>query len=535
MLKRIGLGNETGCPETSGLDPRGAIDGGLVKNTSFLVLALGLVSAAAMALPSPTPTPPQASASSAGPCSAIVASTGSTPCAAGTQLMTGTVWAYRPGQSITIRVDEGKQYEMALEPGVRVDGSVAVGHLASLMWTTDNAGKTRVMSITAAPGSAIDIEHSAPSVSTPTRSLTLAPSTSTPAAPSATPTARRTRLARRPRPRLSRSDDEIRTWPMSPRSWICAVSSLSLIWRGRQTRTRRLPRLTPFGSEVDLAVRVSVRTRIRAASPGDHGGGGRSQAPTTGLAVPRIPRGATHPCRLSRPYSALSSGIDRGGDAARSEPRCRKESGHGRFPAASNDDPGGRGQRARGPALRLHVYGHQHERRRIGLAAPGDPRRQRELGRRRHRLRDPGQTAFRPSCSRRLCRTSWTRSGSTGTTQPGASPNSNPPGQGFNTVLKIEVEGTGSVSSPCFTVAAGNADVIAMVIQGLAINRCSTAIVVTAGGDFAFIRKNFIGTDASGGSIGPVSVNGGIRRHRTRRECSSPRTWYRRPRPRGSI
>ena len=97
-----------------------------------------------------------------------------------------------------------------------------------------------------------------------------------------------------------------------------------------------------------------------------------------------------------------------------------------------------------------------------------------------------------------------------GYTQPGASPNSNPPGQGFNTVLKIEVRGTGSVSSPCFTVAAGNADVIAMVIQGLAINRCSTAIVVAAGGDYAFIRQNFIGTDASGDGIGPVSVNGGI-------------------------
>jgi hypothetical protein len=97
-----------------------------------------------------------------------------------------------------------------------------------------------------------------------------------------------------------------------------------------------------------------------------------------------------------------------------------------------------------------------------------------------------------------------------GYTQPGASPNSNPPGQGFNTVLKIEVKGTGTVSSPCFTVAAANAGVIAMVIQGLAINRCSTAIVVTAGGDSAFIRQNFIGTDASGAGIGPAGVNGGI-------------------------
>ena len=97
-----------------------------------------------------------------------------------------------------------------------------------------------------------------------------------------------------------------------------------------------------------------------------------------------------------------------------------------------------------------------------------------------------------------------------GYTQPGASPNSNPPGQGFNTVLKIEIQGPGIADSPCFTVAAGNTDAIAMVIQGLAINRCSAAIVVTTGGDYAFVRQNFIGTDASGSSIGPVSVNGGI-------------------------
>lgn len=156
-----------------------------MKKASFLVLALGLVRVAAMAQPSPTPT--LASPSSAGPCSAIVATAGSTPCAAGTQLMTGTVWAYRPGQSITLRVDEGKQYEMALEPGVRVDGSVAVGHLASLMWTTDNAGKTRVMSITAAPGSAMDIERSAPSVAMPTARPTPVPATRTPVPSSSTP------------------------------------------------------------------------------------------------------------------------------------------------------------------------------------------------------------------------------------------------------------------------------------------------------------------------------------------------------------
>jgi hypothetical protein len=146
-----------------------------VKKMTWIALSFGLACAAAIAQPSPTPA-------AAGP-----ASPSST--AAGTQLMTGTVWAYQPGKSISIRVGDGKQYDMTLEPNVRVDGSVAVGQLAALMWTTDNMGKTRVMSITAAPGSAMDIEHSAPSIATPTRRPTPAPApvTSTPATSSSTP------------------------------------------------------------------------------------------------------------------------------------------------------------------------------------------------------------------------------------------------------------------------------------------------------------------------------------------------------------
>ncbi len=97
-----------------------------------------------------------------------------------------------------------------------------------------------------------------------------------------------------------------------------------------------------------------------------------------------------------------------------------------------------------------------------------------------------------------------------GYTQPGASPNSNPPGQGFNTVIEVEVKGTASPDAPCFTVKAGNSDTIGMVIRGLAINRCSSAIFVTNGGDYAQIRGNFIGTDAFG-TVGQVSLNGGIR------------------------
>jgi len=153
-----------------------------VRRTIWLVVALGSAGAVASAQPTPTPTRPSASSpSSSGPCSAILTSQ---TCAAGTQLLTGTVWDYSPGRNITIKVDDGRQVEMPLEPGVRVDGSVAVGHLASLMWASDSAGKTKVMSITAAPGSADDIEHSAPSV--PSRPTAV--SSSAPASGGATPT-----------------------------------------------------------------------------------------------------------------------------------------------------------------------------------------------------------------------------------------------------------------------------------------------------------------------------------------------------------
>ena len=160
-----------------------------VKKTIWLALSLALFAGVSTAQPSPTPTPGTAYSP---------LSRSST--AAGTQLMTGTVWAYEPGKSISIRIGGGKQYDMTLEPNVRVDGSVAVGQLASLMWTTDNAGKTRVMSITAAPGSAMDIERSAPSVPTPTRRPTMAPApaTSTPETSPTTP--RRTPRAPRATP-----------------------------------------------------------------------------------------------------------------------------------------------------------------------------------------------------------------------------------------------------------------------------------------------------------------------------------------------
>src|SRR5215831_5010296 len=82
--------------------------------------------------------------------------------AVGTQLMSGTVWNYAPGQSITIKAGDGKEYQMPLQSGVRVDGTIAVGKLAAVMWTTDSGGATRVMSLTGPPGAPSDIERSAP-------------------------------------------------------------------------------------------------------------------------------------------------------------------------------------------------------------------------------------------------------------------------------------------------------------------------------------------------------------------------------------
>lgn len=87
--------------------------------------------------------------------------------AVGTQLMSGTVWEYAPGRSITIKAGDGKEYQMPLAQGVRVDGTIAVGRLAAVMWTTDTGGATRVMSLTGPPGAPSDIERSAPSMGSP--------------------------------------------------------------------------------------------------------------------------------------------------------------------------------------------------------------------------------------------------------------------------------------------------------------------------------------------------------------------------------
>jgi titin len=85
-----------------------------------------------------------------------------------------------------------------------------------------------------------------------------------------------------------------------------------------------------------------------------------------------------------------------------------------------------------------------------------------------------------------------------GYTQPGASPNSNPPGSGTNAVLKIELDGTnaGALTDGLTIVGAGGS-----TVRGLVINRFSYNGVLGVGfggiGNLV-IQGNFIGTDVTG-------------------------------------
>jgi hypothetical protein len=84
-----------------------------------------------------------------------------------------------------------------------------------------------------------------------------------------------------------------------------------------------------------------------------------------------------------------------------------------------------------------------------------------------------------------------------GYTQPGASANTNAPGQGTNAVILIEIDGT-SVGG--FGNGLNAAAVV--TIRGLAINRFPTGagIRVAAGGNGSVIAGNFLGTDPTGSS-----------------------------------
>ncbi len=82
-----------------------------------------------------------------------------------------------------------------------------------------------------------------------------------------------------------------------------------------------------------------------------------------------------------------------------------------------------------------------------------------------------------------------------GYTQPGASPNTNPPDQGSNAVIRIEINAQSSAPSNTGLWILASP----VVVRGLAINRApGSGIMVSTGGSGAVIAGNFIGTDASG-------------------------------------
>ncbi|HEY3600984.1 MAG TPA: hypothetical protein VGK72_03425, partial [Chthoniobacterales bacterium] len=100
-----------------------------------------------------------------------------------------------------------------------------------------------------------------------------------------------------------------------------------------------------------------------------------------------------------------------------------------------------------------------------------------------------------------------------GYTQPGSSPNTNPPTMGLNTVLMIELSGAqvGNVTGLTISAAAANC-----VVQGLVINSFQhDAMELSSGG--SVISGNFIGTDRAGtaalangsGGLGGVILVGG--------------------------
>jgi hypothetical protein len=81
-----------------------------------------------------------------------------------------------------------------------------------------------------------------------------------------------------------------------------------------------------------------------------------------------------------------------------------------------------------------------------------------------------------------------------GYTQPGASANTNPAGQGLNTVLGIEIDGTNAGAAPCLLAAADD-----VTIRGLVVNRCTDRAIATTGAHTDFVLEGcFIGTNAAG-------------------------------------
>ena len=100
-----------------------------------------------------------------------------------------------------------------------------------------------------------------------------------------------------------------------------------------------------------------------------------------------------------------------------------------------------------------------------------------------------------------------------GYTQPGATPNTNGPGEGLNTVLKIELDGTNAGrGANGLYITGGNS-----TVKGLVINRfrvgdfIMSGIVLSSSGNL--IEGNFLGTDVTGTTA--LGNRSGVRIYRT--------------------
>ncbi len=110
------------------------------------LFAVAILASATVGVAQTTPAPQPTPAAGHSGLSPILA-TGT-----GMQLSTGRVTEYKPGERITVKVSDNNTVTLDLDKNVRVDGFVAEGRLAAVMWMEESGGKQRVTSITAAPG-----------------------------------------------------------------------------------------------------------------------------------------------------------------------------------------------------------------------------------------------------------------------------------------------------------------------------------------------------------------------------------------------
>ena len=84
-----------------------------------------------------------------------------------------------------------------------------------------------------------------------------------------------------------------------------------------------------------------------------------------------------------------------------------------------------------------------------------------------------------------------------GYTQPGASPNTNPPGLGSNAVLKIVLDGSNAPGEEGVRITAGTSTVRGLVINRFGYPQQDSAITLAENG--GHVEGNFIGIDSGGG------------------------------------